>query len=308
MIDSLRVDKRGDEYFIIHQVERGETVYSLSRRYKSDANEIIEINKLDVNDIEIGQILEIPIEINEPANSEPTKSNTNTHVVSSGETLYSISRTYGVEVEDIKRVNDLTSNSLSQGQRLIIPGSSTQPEFVVPNKSKKPSYEYVVRTGDNIEALSEKFDVPVDSIMKWNSLKNSRLALGQKLYFPFEVDKEKEVVITEVGTYKNTSYGSKMRKSEEGGVTKIIEEGVAKIIDGDFDTQNYFALHRNLRVGTVLEVKNLMNNEKTYVRVVGKLPNTGINKNTMIRLTPVAFKRLGIIDQKALVEITYFNE
>ena len=50
-----------------------------------------------------------------------------------------------------------------------------------------------------------------------------------------------------------------------------------------------------------------MNNSTAYVRVVGTLPNTGINKNVMIRLTESVFENLGIIDKKALVEITYFD-
>ncbi|MFZ9045660.1 MAG: hypothetical protein ACO2ZZ_07320, partial [Cyclobacteriaceae bacterium] len=108
--------------------------------------------------------------------------------------------------------------------------------------------------------------------------------------------------------YRETAYGSKYKIEKDGGVSKLYEEGIAKATNKQFNTSKYLALHRTLSVGTVFQVKNLMNNQTIYVRVVGKLPNTGINEGIMIRLTPKAFERLGIIDEKALVGITYFDE
>ena len=67
------------------------------------------------------------------------------------------------------------------------------------------------------------------------------------------------------------------------------------------------ALHRTQPIGAMLEVRNLMNNKKILVKVVGKLPETGLNKNTLIRLTRVSFKRLGVIDPKARVEVSYYE-
>ena len=107
--------------------------------------------------------------------------------------------------------------------------------------------------------------------------------------------------------YETTYYNSKIQTCEDGGVTKYIEEGMVRVIDSDIQTSKYLALHRSLRIGTIFQVINLMTNESTYVRVVGKLPDTGINKNVMIRLTDSAYKRLGIIDEKSLVEIVYFD-
>ena len=57
--DSLKVQQRADSLFIIHEVESGETVYSLAQRYHITADELIRQNGLKGNTLDIGQVLEI---------------------------------------------------------------------------------------------------------------------------------------------------------------------------------------------------------------------------------------------------------
>lgn len=318
-IDSVRLEKRGENSFIIHQVEKGETLYAISKRYKADVNQIIAINRVQNSSIDIGQFLEIPY--------GEVKLTGKSHTVAKGETLYSIAKKYDVTVNELKDWNSLRTNSLDIGQVVTVgdfrrvraveetikqdePIVKTQTQSIDKPMEKpvtKEKYSYFVQTGDNLKSISEKFKVNQDSIIFWNDLKSTKLSIGQELKFPFKVSQEQVAVVSEVANYNKTAYGSKKRAQEEGGVKKVYEEGLAKQVDQSIETNKFLALHRTLRVGTVLQVRNLMNNETIYVRIVGKLPDTGINDNTMIRLTPVAFKRLGIIDDKALVEIIYFD-
>ncbi len=76
----------------------------------------------------------------------------------------------------------------------------------------------------------------------------------------------------------------------------------------DAQTNKYLALHRTLPIGTQLEVRNLMNNFKVYVKVVGKLPDTGVNENIVVRLSGSAYETLGVVDPRIRVEISYFKE
>lgn len=305
--DSVRLERSGNTYFVIHQIDPGETLFSLSRRYNSEIEEIKATNSLTGNTLEVGQVLKIPYK-------NPQSSSENTHVVTSGETLFSISQLYEVEVENLKKWNNLKTNEISIGQSLVISDEATTEEknLIVPAenslKEEKPMYTYYVRTGETLASIAGKFEVPEDSIIAWNRLSSRKLALGQALIFPFELPEDSIDKVNEVSRYNNTRYGSKLKSNEEGGVAKVVEEGLAKMIDEDLNTTKYLALHRSLRIGTVFQVKNLMNNERIYVRVVGKLPDTGINKNVMIRLTPISFEKLGILDEKALVEITYFKQ
>ena len=74
------------------------------------------------------------------------------------------------------------------------------------------------------------------------------------------------------------------------------------------DNDKYLALHKDLPIGSLVEVRNLMNNKKVYVKVVGQLPSTGINENVIVRLTSRSFKQLGILDARARVELIYYED
>lgn len=334
MLDSLRLEQRQGKSFIIHQVDQGETLYSLSRRYGSSVDQIAQSNQLVNYAISVGQELNIPY--------KEVKITGMIHTVDAGETLYSISRAYNVKVDDIIAWNNLQGNAISVGQKLSIgtaiksynevttnsevqivesveedevsesqqaPNKEPSIEKAEPKKTiKKQSTVYMVQTGETMTSIANKFQVSEDSIKVWNNLRNNRVSIGQKLIFPYKINMDSLALAEKKPGYKDTKYGSKYSSSVDGGVKKLYEEGIAKVIDSQINSTKYLALHRTLTVGTVFQVKNLMNNKSIYVRVVGKLPDTGINDNVMIRLTPIAFEKLGIIDEKALVGITYFDE
>ena len=96
--------------FIEYNVKKGDSLYSIARTYGISVNDIVEFNNLSTNLLNIGQNLKIPI-------SEQTSIN---YTVKSGDTLYSIARTYNTTVDEIKRKNNLSSNTLTVGQKLTI--------------------------------------------------------------------------------------------------------------------------------------------------------------------------------------------
>lgn len=319
--DSLRVDEINGKRFVIHEIDQGETLYALSRRYNASVEDISIENKLKNYSIAVGQILRVPL--------KEYKISGILHTVDQGETLYRISKTYDVSVDDLKRWNNLVDNSISVGQKLSIGSQMPDdaplyqdeldgskpvkeeesiPEETESAASMEVGTTYYVQAGESLASIANKFNVSADSIQYWNNMRSRKVKIGQELVFPFEVNMDSIALAEKKPDFKETAYGSKYKIEEDGGVSKLYEEGIAKATNKQFNTSKYLALHRTLSVGTVFQVKNLMNNQTIYVRVVGKLPNTGINEGIMIRLTPKAFERLGIIDEKALVGITYFDE
>ena len=93
-------------------VERGDTLYSISKRYGVPLRELIDNNNLrPPYTLKVGQTLHIP------ANSY--------HIVGKGDTLYSISRRYGVDIQSLKQINDLQEPyTLMIGQRLSLYGNT----------------------------------------------------------------------------------------------------------------------------------------------------------------------------------------
>ena len=84
------------------------------------------------------------------------------------------------------------------------------------------------------------------------------------------------------------------------------ETGIAGWIDDkNIDSKKSIALHRTAPIGTIIRVTNLMNNKSIYVKVIGKLPDTGDNENTIIISSKAAVSMLGGIDQKFRVNLNY---
>ena len=98
-----------------------------------------------------------------------------TYTVKKGDSLYSIAKIYETTVDNIIKLNHLTSNTLSIGQQLKIP----EGEFSV---STKPYYtRYIVKKGDSLYSIAKKYGVTVDTIIKDNALKTNVLSIGQAL-------------------------------------------------------------------------------------------------------------------------------
>lgn len=90
------------------------------------------------------------------------------YTVQKGDTLYGISKQFGISIDDIKKQNNLTSNTLEAGQVLQI------------RENQSPT-TYTVKKGDNLYEISKRFNIPVSELMKINNLANDSLQIGQVL-------------------------------------------------------------------------------------------------------------------------------
>lgn len=95
---------------ITYTVKKGDSLYSIARKFNTSVDTLVNINNLKSNNLSIGQVLKIPSSSN----------NSRVYVVQSGDNLYSIARKFNISVDDIKKKNNLTSNLLSVGQKLNI--------------------------------------------------------------------------------------------------------------------------------------------------------------------------------------------
>lgn len=323
--DSVGVEKRKGLLYILHKVQGGETLYSISRKYGAPVRELIEANNnISVNDLAIGDTLRVPFaKTTEKVNNQKILA---VHEVQSSETLYSISRKYGVDVQEIRTWNQLGNQPLAIGQRLIIYDKSVEPE-----KEKTPEdIIHIVKQGETLYSLSKNFQVSVDQLIAWNQLPDASIDLGDELIVgkkqiqsqtqitesttpEVQVTTQPEKSIPEVTEATEPLKEEKKEvkaqrveeKKEVKRYEKVTEMGFASPITGITDTQKYLALHRTASVGTIIQIRNEMNNLSVFVRVVGKLPGTGVNEKIAIRITKAAYESLGGIDDRIPVEISY---
>ena len=331
-LDSIRAEQREEGLFVIHEVEEKETLFSIAKRYRSSVPTIVKYNDIIDNRIEIGQILSVLVEDRKEQPNEKIYFSENVHVVRNGETLYSISRRYDMKLRELKKLNGLRGTNISEGQVLLLSNEKSveSPERKIPSVDEPTAEEiepdpekttgdemvfntdmiatsdvieadfkkYLVQTGETLISIAKKFNVNLDQLRNWNNLTSDYLKIGQELLIkkaPYSVKTfEKDGLRVET-------------KIDEDGFERIYEEGIASVIE-NINTTKFLALHRSLPMGTELAVRNLMNNLVVHVKVVGKLPDTGINRGIMLRLSSPAYERLGILDPKSRVEISYYKE
>ncbi|MTI19855.1 LysM peptidoglycan-binding domain-containing protein, partial [Fulvivirga sp. RKSG066] len=341
--DSVGIEEVNGKKFILHKVEMNETLYSVSRKYNVPINKIIASNPPTEYGLDIGQIIKIPLKQKkekvkqmpvsvETSESTPENNANQTikHQVAPKQTLYSISKQYGVNVQDLKQWNNLQSNSIDIGQVLIIKKSNSQTE----EKSEAPVYQnnaahktHIVKQSETLYSLSRQYGASIEDLLKWNDLSSPDIGIGQELIVgvkdnPAQIadggdlkksekqDSTKLVSSTpQISDSISTTPEPKKERMEPvtktGDFEEIIESGVATLIDGSDGNRKYLALHRTAKVGTILRVRNEMNDQEVFVRVLGKLPDTGVNKNVVIRISKSAYERLGAIDPQFRVTVSY---
>ena len=145
----------------IYIVQAGDSLYKIAGMYNMTVNELKALNNLTSNNLSIGQRLRVV------QNSE---TNDNTYTVKAGDSLYSIAKKYNVSVEALKQANNKTSNLLSIGEVLIIPGMTPSSNRI-----------HVVQAGDTLYNIAKIYNTTVNDIIKLNNLTNTTLMIGQRL-------------------------------------------------------------------------------------------------------------------------------
>ncbi len=210
-----------EEYYI---VQKGDTLYSISRKFNIPINTLKQINNLQDNNLSIGQKIYLT-DFNKNNNSK-------TYIVQRGDTLYAIAKKYNIPLERLKVINGLTDNILQIGQMLIIENEKDEnidqeeiidEEFTI----------YEVNKGDSLWKIATAYNISVPQLIEKNNLTDLTLQIGQKLLVPK----------TEEETYK-------VQKGDTlWSIAKKYEITVDQLKEKNNLTQNL------LSVGQVLKIK-----------------------------------------------------
>lgn len=329
--DSLGLTTKNEKQYIIHEVEAGETLYALSRRYGTDVQTIKNENAQSVTSLNVGQKVLIPF-----LQSAIIKGD-NLHSVKPSETLFSISRQYNVKVDDLKRWNNLTGNLISVGQQLIIKSISSETPVLAENNqmSTKDRKLHIVEQSQTLYSIAGIYGVSSDQLKNWNHLESNTLEIGQVLVVSAsnsqlekenisnssmlpaaeKIDKKEEIDKVPLAIKTNEVDFTEAKTTDvnsspddriiEKPVEKIVQKGFAEVIENTSETKKYLALHREAPTGTIMQVRNEMNSQSVFVRIVGKIPPTGDNSKVILKISQKAYDRLGAVDNRFPVEISY---
>lgn len=145
-------------------VQKGDTLYGISRQFGIPIETIKRENNLTNNTISVGQELKIPI-----------NQNTTIYTVKAGDTLYEIAKQYNTTVDELIELNNLKTTSLSIGQQLKVPTEGETEEAYI---------TYIVKGGDSLYAIAQKYEITVETIKQANGLSSNLLSIGQILKIP----------------------------------------------------------------------------------------------------------------------------
>lgn len=159
----------------VYIVQKGDTLYSVAMANNTTVDELKKANNLTSNILSTGQLLKIPSALLPES----------TYIVKKGDSLYSIANKYNTTVEELKRINNLTSNTLSIGQVLKLPSDK-------PNKieQEKNTITYTVQKGDSLYSIARKYSTTIDKIKDLNNLTTNLLSIGQVLLIPTNTNLE----------------------------------------------------------------------------------------------------------------------
>lgn len=161
--------------YISYTVKAGDNLYNIAKKYNTTVDKIKRDNNLQSNNLTIGKILLIEDTSDQSTIEEcfgeeyEAPSSNITYTVQKGDNLYSIANKYNTTVNEIKSLNNLTSNNLSIGQQLRIPTNASG------------NITYTVQKGDNLYSIARKYNTTVNEIKRKNNLTSNNLSIGQQL-------------------------------------------------------------------------------------------------------------------------------
>ncbi|MAB48881.1 MAG: hypothetical protein CMC05_09645 [Flavobacteriaceae bacterium] len=169
-----------------HTVKENETLLDIANKYNTTLTALKEANNLETTLVDAGQKLRVrnfeaqpesTVKIEEVEDSTVTissENNSGRHIVENGDTLYSLSKRYGFNVDELKTKNGLTSNLIKVGQELNISHSDYKKSSI--NKSF-----WTVSKGDTLYNISKRNGLTVDELKSLNGLTDNLILVGQTL-------------------------------------------------------------------------------------------------------------------------------
>ena len=202
------------------------------------------------------------------------------YTVKKGDSLWKIANKYNTTVEKLKSANNLKTNTLSVGQKLVIPSISVSPEV---------SDTYIVQKGDSLWSIANKFNMTVSELKNLNNLTNNLLSIGQVLKIKDSSSNGETTYTVQKGDSLwviANKYGitTEELKSYNNLTSNLLSIGqVLKIPQGKTSTENIYTVKKGdslwtiaNRYNTTVEKIKVLNNLTSNLLSIGqqlKIPN-----------------------------------
>lgn len=280
-----------------YTVKQGETLYGISKLLNVTVAELQQWNSITDNAISIGDELIYYIsDSNQPTSTEPpakslieisTPQENTYYTVKSGDNLTVIARQHNMTVQELKALNNLSSDLISIGQQLSVRKlvDSVAPsvsEFSEESQPQGSFAVYTVRSGETSTSIQEKFKMTQRELQELNPEVNiAALDRNQKITVllppsrSYDNPYENKASLQDLGTVGVYSYNA----SELGNTTTNGEL---------YNPKELTAAHSNIALGTIIYIENPETKSGVYVRINDRITESGL------KLSAHAFRILGL--------------
>ncbi|MEH0156559.1 LysM peptidoglycan-binding domain-containing protein [Limibacter armeniacum] len=324
-----------------HQVEQGETLSSISRLYKISLKDLMEANNKVDSYIRIGECLTIPApktaqqptvligsmyrKTAEPTNTDKPANGKEQqyHVVKEGENFYQISKQYNISPEELKTSNNLTTDIVLPGQRLIIKSTSASTQKTETAQAVDAPIKHVVTYNEQLDDILRKFKISEEQLRAWNQMApNAKIFPTQVLIVGYESLQgnniyQQAALPNDANTahqqtanpdvYNKTVADLNATEAKENGILiPHAESGKGLVVEiPNSPMSKAIALYKPETVGSFIKVINPTNGKYTAVRVVGALPEHERTNGVIIKLSKPVCESLGLSGQEFNIKTEY---
>jgi len=324
-----------------HKVEKGETLYKIAVKYNVTIDDLKAANpKIGTAGVKVGDAIVIPNKANkEKSASIAVKMDANPVLPNEKVDLSKVKATAGNEktANTAKTANDKSvqqtvsdiiatpkATAASEAKTAVKTMSDTTSNGKKPNAQAKP-IKHKVGEKETLYSIAKMYNQNINSLQTWNKLSDLSVKPGQDIIVEWVMPTGEALVkvankSAAVATANKASSSNaaspferkfnSVEKDPLGMYKKITQTGIATWFDDAGASAssggNMYALHRTAPLRSILKVTNPMNKKSVYVMVIERLPNTINNENVSMSLTKSAAKKLGILDEKSIVECKYY--
>ncbi|MDF7821523.1 LysM peptidoglycan-binding domain-containing protein [Runella sp. MFBS21] len=345
--DSTGTETKNGQTYVLHKVEPGQTLYAVMRKYKTSIQALKAANPGMKDNLIVGQIVRVPSQgraTNAPpqkvAAKEPDPSAEKDKLVldyeikpkseTPAKTEGEKSETFKIEntkVEETPKVTEVPA-ATKEKEPETTSTASTDTKPVAPAAPKSGLHR--VEGGQSLYGIAVKHGVLMADIRRWNGLTSDQLRSGQELIVSDQAyqeylkknkldsvkladarkaNTEKPATPVPVPVRGEDPTNSNLPEPKIANTGKrILETGVAEVLEGLENSNKYLALHRTAPVGSLIQVKNMNNSQSVWVKVIGKLPDISANNRIIIKLSARAQEKLSPGGKQFIAELSYLSQ
>lgn len=304
-VDSVGSERVGGKIFVLHRVNPGQTMFAVVRQYGTTIQALREANPGIADGLQSGQTIRVPYT---PKLGKKDAKKEDTKVAAK---------------PDLKEARPVPTPQATKPAAPVATTTTTAPS-AASSVAVAPDGVHRVEAGQTLYRVAVKYGVLMADLRRWNNLTDDNLKDGQILIVserggdknnaaPTTAPKVVTNVVRDSVRAKAAVAEKVVKPVEEVVAPKVIrskqkaESGLAEGIETDESTSKFLGLHRTAPIGSLVQVLNEYNQESIIVRIIGRIPNTSVNDDIIIKLSSRAFEKVSPNSKRFRAVVSYLE-